>query len=54
MEMGVQRIAKTEGMLLSLEGAATYMAAEKLIASGWIKPEEKILLLNTGSWYKYR
>jgi len=54
MEMGVQRIAKTEGMLLSLEGAATFMAAEKLVASGWIKPEEKILLLNTGSWYKYQ
>jgi threonine synthase len=54
MEMGVQQIAKTEGMLLSLEGAATYMAAKKLVVSGWIKPEEKILLLNTGSWYKYR
>jgi threonine synthase len=54
METGVQQIAKTEGMLLSLEGAATYVAAEKLLANGWIKPEEKILLLNTGSWYKYR
>ncbi|MEN9599396.1 MAG: hypothetical protein RL596_1715 [Bacteroidota bacterium] len=54
MVTGVQHIAKTEGILLSLEGAATYIAAKKLLHNGWIKPNEKILLLNTGSWYKYR
>ncbi|WP_439505570.1 threonine synthase [Sediminibacterium sp.] len=54
MEMGIEAIAKMEGVLLSPEGAATYIAARKLLDSGWAKSSDKILLVNTGSWYKYR
>ena len=54
MEDGVEEIAKVEGLLLSPEGSATYIAAEKLLKTGWAKPSERILLVNTGSWYKYR
>jgi threonine synthase len=54
MEENVASIAKTEGVLLSPEGAATFIAAKKLLASGWAHPSEKILIVNTGSWYKYR
>lgn len=54
MEEGVEEIAKVEGLLLSPEGAATCKAAEKLLESGWAKPSDRILLVNTGSWYKYR
>lgn len=54
MEEGVEAIAKIEGVLLSPEGAATYKATQKLLESGWAKSADKILLVNTGSWYKYR
>ena len=29
------------------------MAARQLLATGWLKPHEQILLLNTGSAQKY-
>ena len=54
MEDGIQQIAKAEGQLLSPEGAATFMAAKKLLQSQFIKESDKVLLVNTGSWYKYR
>lgn len=54
MEEGVQTIAKIEGLLLSPEGSATYYACQQLLNSGWAKSSDKILLVNTGSWYKYR
>jgi threonine synthase len=28
-------------------------AARKLASSGWIKPEETVVLFNTGTGYKY-
>ena len=54
MEEGVEAIAKIEGLLLSPEGAATYVATQHLLKMGWVKNADKILLVNTGSWYKYR
>lgn len=54
MQDGVEEIAKVEGLLLSPEGSATCKAAQKLLESGWAKPSDRILLVNTGSWYKYR
>jgi threonine synthase len=50
---GVKEIAKTEGLLISPEGAATWKALLKLRAKKYIDLSEKILLLNTGSGYKY-
>jgi threonine synthase len=52
--LGMRRIATTEGLLLSPEGAATYMAMQHLVADGWMQEGENVLLFNTGSWYKYR
>lgn len=46
-------IARLEGMLLSAEGAACISATRRLLADNWIKKEETVLVLNTGSWYKY-
>lgn len=51
---GIQQVATEEGILLSPEGSATYIAAKKLIKKGWIAEDETVLLFNTGSWYKYR
>lgn len=48
-----QQLAATEGTFICPEGAATYAAALKLKNQGWIRPNEKVLLLNTGSGIKY-
>lgn len=53
MNTAVKQIAATEGMLIAPEGAALWVAFKKLSASGWVKPGERVLLLNTGSGYKY-
>lgn len=50
---GVKEIATTEGLLISPEGAATWKALLHLCRSNQIQLSEKILLLNTGSGYKY-
>lgn len=42
-----------EGMFVAPEGAATFAALQKLIAAGSVRPEERVLLLNTGSGIKY-
>lgn len=46
-------LAAKEGLFVCPEGAATLTAAKKLAASGWIKPHEKVVLLNTGAGIKY-
>lgn len=46
-------VAAAEGLLLAPEGAATYAAMRQLLDSGWIQPHERVLLVNTGSAYKY-
>jgi threonine synthase len=53
MIAAVKEIALNEGMLLAPEGAALWQAFKQLKTSGWIKDEEQVLLLNTGSGYKY-
>jgi threonine synthase len=50
---GVKEIASTEGMLVAPEGAALLPALKRLLKEEIVKPEETILLLNTGSGYKY-
>ncbi len=47
------KAAQTKGTLLAPEGAAVWKAAHKLIQTGWIKENEKVLFLNTGTGYKY-
>jgi threonine synthase len=46
-------IANTEGLLISPEGAATWQALLHLEKMGAVDPAEKVLLLNTGTGYKY-
>jgi len=50
---GQKRLAEQEGVLACPEGGATLAALEKLLAEGWIRPEEKVLLFNTGTGLKY-
>src|SRR5690349_7272640 len=48
-----RELASLEGIFAAPEGAATVIAARKLATSGWIKPEENVVLFNTGTGYKY-
>jgi threonine synthase len=45
--------AKHEGIFLSPEGAAATAAYDGLIASGDLKPTDKVVLFNTGAGLKY-
>ena len=49
----LKELAQTEGTFVCPEGAAVYAAARKLRRNGWIKENEKVLLLNTGAGIKY-
>ena len=48
-----KELASLEGIFAAPEGAATVSATRKLAASGWIKPNETVVLFNTGTGYKY-
>ncbi len=48
-----RELASLEGIFAAPEGAATGIATRKLAASGWIQPEETVVLFNTGTGYKY-
>jgi threonine synthase len=45
--------AKHEGLLLSPEGAAATAAYDHLLASGFLKKEDRVVLFNTGAGLKY-
>ena len=47
------RLATTEGIIACPEGAATLVGLERLLADGSIHADEEVVLLNTGSGYKY-
>ena len=51
--LALKVLSEKEGMFLCPEGAATYVACKKLIESQWIQKSQSVLLLNTGSAYKY-
>ena len=50
---GMRELARLEGLFVAPEGAAVWMAARQLLATGWLRPEQELLLLNTGSAQKY-
>ena len=52
LEAGV-RLASDEGIYAAPEGAACVAALEKLLASGFLKRTDRIVLYNTGSGLKY-
>ena len=53
MLTGMRDLGQQEGLFVAPEGGAVWMAARRLLATGWIQPDEKILLLNTGNGQKY-
>jgi threonine synthase len=45
--------ARVEGVFAAPEGAASLVAYQKLRASGFFRAEDKVVLFNTGTAYKY-
>ena len=49
----LREVASLEGAYVCPEGAAAFSAARRLRASGWIKEDERVVVLNTGAGLKY-
>jgi len=45
--------AKNEGIFLSPEGATATAAYDRLLSTGYLKPEDRVVLFNTGAGLKY-
>jgi threonine synthase len=52
IDAGIQ-LAADDGLFVAPEGSACLPALAKLIASGFLKPDEKIVIYNTGAGLKY-
>lgn len=50
---GMYELAREEGLLVCPEGAATWKAMIQMKNAGHLTGRENILLMNTGSGYKY-
>ena len=50
---GMHELAATEGVVACPEGAATLAGLKRLMKDGFIERGENVILLNTGSGYKY-
>ena len=48
-----KEVARREGLFIAPEGGALFAALEELANIGFLYGDEKILLINTGSGYKY-
>jgi threonine synthase len=52
IDAGIQ-LASDEGMFVAPEGSACLSALEKLLKNGFLKPDEEIVIYNTGAGLKY-
>ncbi len=50
---GLERISRLEGTFICPEGAALVGAARLLLRQGWLQPDQRVLMLNTGAGIKY-
>ncbi len=48
-----RELARLEGALVCPEGAACVAGVERLRKSGWIRPGDEVVIINTGSGIKY-
>jgi threonine synthase len=47
-------LARRSGIDVCPEGGAAWAATQQLLASGWIRPGERVVVFNTGTGLKYR
>jgi len=53
LDEGTRLITGLEGVFVCPEGGAVVAGLRKLVASGWVRPEERVVLFNTGTGLKY-
>jgi threonine synthase len=53
IHLALKVLNKKEGILVSPEGASAFAGVTKLVASGFLKPSDQILILNTGNGMKH-
>jgi threonine synthase len=53
MARGQLEMARGEGIFPAPEGGATLAALRRLVDDDWIRPDERVVLFNTGSGIKY-
>jgi threonine synthase len=53
MMAGARLLGRTEGIFPAPEGGATVAAARRLLADGWLRAGQRVVLFNTGSGHKY-
>jgi len=53
MAAGQLDMARAEGVFAAPEGGATVAAARRLMADGWIRDDDRVVLFNTGTGLKY-
>jgi threonine synthase len=53
IEAALDEVARTEGLLLCPEGAATFAAYRRALRDGHVKPGERVVLFNCASGLKY-
>ena len=51
--VGVKELATKEGIFAAPEGGAALVAYKKLMDSGFFSKDERVVMFNTGSGYKY-
>ena len=51
--MAQRRLAALEGVFGSPESAATLAALDQLVVAGWVRPNERVVLFDTGAGIKY-
>jgi threonine synthase len=49
----IRRVGETEGVFCAPEGAACLPALERLIGKGLIRPQDEVIIFNTGAGLKY-
>ena len=53
IDAAVSELARTEGHYVCPEGAAAVAALPRLRDSGWLRPADRVVILNTGTALKY-
>jgi threonine synthase len=53
MRRACDEIGASEGLFVAPEGGAVWAAAKELLAQGLLRPDERVVLFNTGSGFKY-
>ena len=49
----VREVGATEGLFVAPEAAACFVALKRLVETGKVQPEERVVIFNTGSGIKY-